>query len=82
MCTPLECCCYKDNSTSLAKDKVRALLLEGFEEPMRERGLVYCKWAPHHQQQILCHPSTRGFLSHCGWSSVLEALRFWVKIRI
>ncbi|GLJ32125.1 hypothetical protein SUGI_0646790 [Cryptomeria japonica] len=68
----------KEDSTSSAEERARALLPEGFEERTRERGVVYFKWAP--QQQILCHSSTGGFVSHCGWSSVLEALRFGVKI--
>ncbi|GLJ32124.1 hypothetical protein SUGI_0646780 [Cryptomeria japonica] len=67
-----------DDSTSSAEDRARALLAEGFEERTRERGAVYCKWAP--QRQILCHSSTGGFVSHCGWSSVLEGVRFRVKI--
>ncbi|GLJ32122.1 hypothetical protein SUGI_0646750 [Cryptomeria japonica] len=69
---------YNDDSTSSAEERARALLPEGFEERTRERGVVYCKWAP--QQQILCHSSTGGFVSHCGWSSVLEAVKFGVKI--
>ncbi|XP_057855813.2 putative UDP-rhamnose:rhamnosyltransferase 1 [Cryptomeria japonica] len=40
------------------------------------RGLVVTEWAP--QLYILNHPSTRAFLSHCGWNSVTESLRFGV----
>ncbi|GLJ32126.1 hypothetical protein SUGI_0646920 [Cryptomeria japonica] len=69
---------YNNDSSSSAEERARALLPEGFEERTRERGVVYCKWAP--QQQILCHPSTGGFVSHCGSSSVLEAVRFGVRI--
>lgn len=67
-----------EEPTSSAEERARALVPEGFEERTRERGVVWCEWAP--QQQILCHPSTGGFLSHCGWSSVVEAIRFGVKI--
>uniref|UniRef100_A0A0C9QQ26 TSA: Wollemia nobilis Ref_Wollemi_Transcript_14141_1898 transcribed RNA sequence n=1 Tax=Wollemia nobilis TaxID=56998 RepID=A0A0C9QQ26_9CONI len=58
--------------------RASACLPKGFEERTRERGFVYGGWAP--QQLILSHPSTGGFLSHCGWSSLLEAIRYGVKI--
>ena len=49
-----------------------ALLPEGFLDRTKERGLVLKSWAP--QVAVLNHPSVGGFVSHCGWNSVLEAV--------
>ncbi|KAF8044096.1 hypothetical protein BT93_A2161 [Corymbia citriodora subsp. variegata] len=37
-----------------------------------ERGLVVKTWAP--QVEVLNHSSVGGFVTHCGWNSVLEAV--------
>ncbi|XP_060196640.1 UDP-glycosyltransferase 92A1-like [Lycium barbarum] len=50
-------------------------LPEGFIQKNQEneqRGLIVLNWAP--QVEILIHESTGGFLSNCGWNSVLESL--------
>ncbi|KAJ0106563.1 hypothetical protein Patl1_17554 [Pistacia atlantica] len=47
-------------------------LPKGFVERTKGVGLVVSSWAP--QVQILSHESTGGFLSHCGWNSILESI--------
>lgn len=49
-----------------------SLLPEGFLNRTKERGLVVKNWAP--QVAVLNHESVGGFVTHCGWNSVLEAV--------
>ena len=63
------------------RDKIASVeeaLPEGFLSRVGERGKVVKDWAP--QREILNHSSTGGFVSHCGWSSVMESLKFGVPI--
>ncbi|KAL2511113.1 UDP-glycosyltransferase 91B1 [Abeliophyllum distichum] len=53
-------------------------LPEGFQKRVGERGMIVEGWAP--QAKILRHSSIGGFVSHCGWSSMLEAMEFGVPI--
>ena len=46
---------------------------EGMEERASRHGMVVAgRWAP--QAEILEHPAVGGFMSHCGWNSVLDAV--------
>ncbi|XP_060184225.1 zeatin O-glucosyltransferase-like [Lycium barbarum] len=67
-----------DRGDIFAGEPRRIELPEGFEERVKEVGLVVRKWAP--QPQILAHSSTGGFMSHCGWNSCIESITMGVPI--
>nr|GEY44460.1 beta-D-glucosyl crocetin beta-1,6-glucosyltransferase-like [Tanacetum cinerariifolium] len=57
---------------------IEQALPQGFLERVQNRGIIVKGWAP--QPKILAHKNIGGFVSHCGWSSVMEAMKFGVPI--
>ncbi|CAI8608957.1 unnamed protein product [Vicia faba] len=66
------------SNNGLDENKIGKHLPEGFLQRIKNVGLLVNEWAP--QVTILKHPSIGGFVSHCGWGSVLESLTNGVPI--
>ncbi|GFP85231.1 UDP-glycosyltransferase 86a1 [Phtheirospermum japonicum] len=51
--------------------------VDGFEDDIADRGLII-PWC--NQCTVLSNPAIGGFLTHCGWSSILESIWFGVPM--
>ncbi|KAK1364215.1 Glycosyltransferase [Heracleum sosnowskyi] len=58
--------------------KKRDMLPIGYEEKIKKKGIIVRDWAP--QLEILGHSSVAGFMSHCGWNSIMESITMGVPI--
>ncbi|KAL9155124.1 hypothetical protein ABFS82_10G161700 [Erythranthe guttata] len=67
-----------DKADIFAGESRKIELPLGFEERVKEDGMVVRDWAP--QVEILAHESVGGFMSHCGWNSCFESLVMGVPV--
>lgn len=56
-----------------------SLLPKGFLDRTKEKGLVIKSWLP--QIAALNHDSVGGFVTHCSWNSILEAVCARMPVR-
>lgn len=77
MAVGLENCGYRF-LWAVQNPELEALLPEGFLHRTTDRGVVLNSWAP--QTEVLSHDSVGGFVTHCGQSSMLEAVSFGVPM--
>ncbi|XP_015167349.1 beta-D-glucosyl crocetin beta-1,6-glucosyltransferase-like, partial [Solanum tuberosum] len=60
------------------KTTIEEIVPQGFLESTKGKGMVIEGWAP--QSLILNHSSIGGFITHCGWNSILESMSFGIPI--
>nr|QWT69383.1 7-deoxyloganetic acid glucosyltransferase [Gynostemma pentaphyllum] len=73
---PFLCVLRKDvvNEGEEAGKLIKQLVGEGGE---KVKGITV-EWAP--QEKVLKHPSVGGFLTHCGWNSMMESIEAGVPM--
>ncbi|KAG0449996.1 hypothetical protein HPP92_027005 [Vanilla planifolia] len=61
-----------DAAATMMEPDLEELLPQGFLDRTADRGKVVKSWAP--QVEVLEHVAVGGFVTHCGWNSVLESI--------
>ena len=64
----------RGNVFAASGESRHAKFLSEFTKQTKGTGLLITDWAP--QLEILAHPATAAFLSHCGWNSTMESMSY------
>ncbi|GJV17013.1 UDP-glycosyltransferase 90A1-like protein [Tanacetum coccineum] len=68
---------WKSGSRTKEKTESMPLWMTGLRR-VKEKGVAVREWV--NQKEILEHEIVKGFVSHCGWNSVLESISASVPI--
>ncbi|OWM74782.1 hypothetical protein CDL15_Pgr004549 [Punica granatum] len=69
---------YNDEDEETKSEDVRELLGDSVWHENGRRGMVMSSWVD--QDEVLASSSIGGFVSHCGWNSVTEAM--WAGVPV